>query len=224
MRRALAVVMLAVALVACATQRGATGRGAQRATHDEPEALRPDSSGFREVTLIILPKPDGGAGSVVVRRGKQETVVDKPYAAATVRADGTLQPAAVDVAQVQAEFGDTLNALPPRPQVLILHFVEGKDEFTPESLSRLDAVLAEIQRRPAPEITVTGHTDTAGSRRFNDKLSLARAKRVRDELVRRGIPTGHIVSVAGRGEREPVVPTAEGVTEPLNRRVEIGVR
>lgn len=216
--------MLAAALAACAAQRGATGRGAQRATYDEPGALRRDSSGFREVTLIILPKPDGRAGAVVVRRGDQELVVDQPYAAATIRGDGTLQPAVVDAKRVQAEFGDALNALPARPEVLVLHFVEGKDEFTPESLSRLDAVLAEIQRRAAPEITVTGHADSAGSRRFNDKLSLARAKRVRDELVRRGIPTEHIVSVAGRGEREPVVPTAEGVAEPRNRRVEIGIR
>jgi OmpA-OmpF porin, OOP family len=46
---------------------------------------------------------------------------------------------------------------------------------------------------------------------------------VRDELVRVGIPPDRI-SVAGRGEREPLIPTDDEVAEPRNRRVEINVR
>jgi outer membrane protein OmpA-like peptidoglycan-associated protein len=54
-------------------------------------------------------------------------------------------------------------------------------------------------------------------------LSLRRAERCRDELIKLGIPKVRI-SVAGRGEREPEVPTADEVAEPRNRRVEISVR
>jgi len=41
--------------------------------------------------------------------------------------------------------------------------------------------------------------------------------------VKLGVPRARI-SVAGRGEREPEVPTADEVAEPRNRRVEINVR
>jgi outer membrane protein OmpA-like peptidoglycan-associated protein len=46
---------------------------------------------------------------------------------------------------------------------------------------------------------------------------------VREELLKLGIAPGRI-RTAGRGEREPLVPTADGVAEPRNRRVEINVR
>jgi outer membrane protein OmpA-like peptidoglycan-associated protein len=73
------------------------------------------------------------------------------------------------------------------------------------------------------EVAVIGHTDRVGPVEYNDTLSLRRAERVRRDFVDRGIPTGSI-NVAGRGEREPVVLTADEVSEPRNRRVEINVR
>jgi outer membrane protein OmpA-like peptidoglycan-associated protein len=41
--------------------------------------------------------------------------------------------------------------------------------------------------------------------------------------VRLGVAPGNIEVIA-RGKREPVVPTADGVAEPRNRRVEVIVR
>jgi len=57
----------------------------------------------------------------------------------------------------------------------------------------------EIARRPAPEIVVIGHTDRVGAVTHNDTLSLRRAERVRNELVKVGIAPDRI-RVAGRGE------------------------
>ncbi|MGH6692492.1 MAG: OmpA family protein, partial [Gammaproteobacteria bacterium] len=84
-------------------------------------------------------------------------------------------------------------------------------------------VFVVVARRKVAEIAVIGHTDRVGLIEYNDTLSLRRAERVRKDFVSRGIPTGAI-NVAGRGEREPVVPTADEVSEPRNRRVEINVR
>jgi len=42
--------------------------------------------------------------------------------------------------------------------------------------------------------------------------------------VAQGIAPAERIRAAGRGEREPVVPTENDVDEPLNRRVEINVR
>jgi outer membrane protein OmpA-like peptidoglycan-associated protein len=56
-----------------------------------------------------------------------------------------------------------------------------------------------------------------------DAFSLRRAGLVKDLLVRRGIPA-KIIQTAGRGRREPPIPTTDAVAEPRNRRVETTVR
>jgi OmpA-OmpF porin, OOP family len=67
---------------------------------------------------------------------------------------------------------------------------------------------------------VIGHADRAGSDAYNQRLSERRSAAVRDALVQRGIPANEIVTM-GRGERDPAVPTPDGVREPRNRRVVI---
>jgi outer membrane protein OmpA-like peptidoglycan-associated protein len=62
-----------------------------------------------------------------------------------------------------------------------------------------------------------------GSDDYNDTLSRQRAEVARQALVYRGLAAEQAVTV-GRGKREPVVPTADGVAEARNRRVEILVR
>ena len=70
---------------------------------------------------------------------------------------------------------------------------------------------------------VIGHTDSVGGLEANDKLSRLRAETVRDILIAAGVPENKI-EIAGRGEREPLVKTANEVAEAQNRRVEISVR
>lgn len=239
MHRAVAAVVLAAALAACApgAERGATGRGAQRAAAIEgisepgsviePGAAQPTLEGLRpgEELLVVLPGPEGSSGAVVVHSADREVLVDRPYAAARVRTDGMVESSMLHAAAVDAQFRGALSALPQKPAVFTLYFSQKrKDRFTEGSLARLEELLGVIAKRPVPEISITGHTDSTGSPSGNDKVSLVRANRARDELVRRGIPARHIVSVAGRGERELLVPTADGVAEARNRRVEISVR
>ena len=114
-------------------------------------------------------------------------------------------------------------ALPARPTVFLLYFLTGKDELTPESTGDVEKILADMRARPVPDIVVTGHTDTVGTAESNDKLSMQRAERVKGFLTGIGIPSERI-QVAGRGERELLVPTADNVDEPRNRRVEISIR
>ena len=124
---------------------------------------------------------------------------------------------------MQAQFGSALAARPLPPAQFTLYFVEGKDEFTDESKRAFDSVFGEIAKRPVPDVLVIGHTDKVGTDVFNDALSRQRAEVVRRALVARGIAAENIV-VVGRGKREPIVPTADGVAEARNRRVEILVR
>jgi OmpA-OmpF porin, OOP family len=69
-------------------------------------------------------------------------------------------------------------------------------------------------------IEVNGYTDLSGTVAYNDRLSVRRAKSVEAELIRDGVPAGEI-DIHGYGESNPLVPTAPGVREPQNRRVEI---
>jgi len=173
--------------------------------------------------VVVLPGPDGKVGTVVVERAGERTVLNQSYAASRIVSGGGPQAQRLGESEVRREFGAVLAALPGRPESFLLYFLEGKDEFTPESRVELDRMLAELRQRGAPDVVVIGHTDRVGKLQFNDRLSLQRAERVRGELVKLGIAEAR-VQIAGRGEREPLVPTDDEVAEPRNRRVEISVR
>jgi OmpA-OmpF porin, OOP family len=72
-------------------------------------------------------------------------------------------------------------------------------------------------------IEVNGYTDTSGTAKYNQGLSVRRAQSVAAELVKDGVPKDAI-SIQGFGETHLLVPTGPGVREPQNRRVEIIIR
>jgi OOP family OmpA-OmpF porin len=84
----------------------------------------------------------------------------------------------------------------------------------------LDAAAEEAKERSLVSIDLVGHTDTSGSRDYNQKLSMKRANIVRDGMVRRGVDA-NLLSVNHRGESELLVDTPDDVREPANRRTEI---
>lgn len=69
-------------------------------------------------------------------------------------------------------------------------------------------------------LRLTGHSDRTGSDAVNRAASLKRAQVVADALVARGVPR-QALSVEGQGEENPFIPTADGVREIQNRRVDI---
>lgn len=173
--------------------------------------------------VVVLPGPDGKVGTVVVNRGGDQAVLNQAYASSRITGGGGPQPQRLTAEGVRKDFSELLAALPGRPKSFLLYFLEGKDEFTPESSVELEKMLAELRQRGAPDIVVIGHTDRVGNLQFNDRLSLQRAERVRAELVKLGIAQARI-QIAGRGEREPLVSTEDEVPEARNRRVEISIR
>ncbi len=67
-------------------------------------------------------------------------------------------------------------------------------------------------------MTVTGYTNLSGSQPYNQRLSERRAQAVEAELIRQGVPAGTVTTIA-RGQDDPLIPTADGVRKPRNRRV-----
>jgi len=72
-------------------------------------------------------------------------------------------------------------------------------------------------------IEVNGYTDTSGTPRYNQGLSIRRAKAVQAELIKDGVPE-NAITIQGYGDTHLLVPTGPGVREPQNRRVEIIIR
>lgn len=173
--------------------------------------------------VILLPSADGRPSGVVVRDQGGEIVLDKPYAA-SVRRSGSVSGYQATPDEVKERFGDALAALPPRAASYTVYFKLGSSEIlTEESVAEFEKVKADLAARSAGEIRVIGHTDRVGSEQSNDAFSLKRAGAVLELLVAAGIKPA-LIEIAGRGEREPLVPTADEVAEAKNRRVEISVR
>ncbi|WP_395018503.1 OmpA family protein [Dongia sp.] len=86
----------------------------------------------------------------------------------------------------------------------------------------ISAAAEEFKRTGSANISVQGHTDTAGNADYNQALSERREAAVTNELVRLGVPAGSINGIAV-GESQPAVPTGDNVREAQNRRVDIQI-
>jgi outer membrane protein OmpA-like peptidoglycan-associated protein len=173
--------------------------------------------------IVLLPEEDGTLGSVAIGEGDCSVIIDTPLAAANIDTRGRVKQQTITGAEVNRIFEAALAAQPPKPISFLLYFEEGQTQVTSESQAMLDALFAEVARRHAVEVQITGHTDRVGSIADNDRLSLARSQAVRDMLVQLGLRADFIRAV-GRGEREPLVSTPDEQPEARNRRVEVIVR
>jgi OmpA-OmpF porin, OOP family len=108
------------------------------------------------------------------------------------------------------------------PNKYLVLFDFDRSNITKAGQAVIDQVLADAGKTGLANvhISATGHTDRAGTEEYNMALSLRRADAVREALLKGGV-TADAITVAGRGESEPAVPTADGVKEQANRRVEI---
>ena len=176
----------------------------------------------RSERIILLPEQDGRPTAVIVKQGGREVKLDQPYAAAQLSYADPWSYRASD-AEVQATFKDALAAQPSRAAHFTLYFIENSPELTEESKTVFESVFADLKQRTVADVVVVGHTDAVGSDAFNDDLARKRADSIRAALLARGLAPADVVAI-GRGKRELLVPTADGVAEPRNRRVEIVVR
>ena len=180
-------------------------------------------AGQRE-TYVVMPDAKGQGGSLMVTPKKGAPLkLEGSYASAIGKSGSAPEPAKLSEEEIRAAFAEALSARPNAPIRFTLYFREGSDELTPDSQKDLESVMAEVRKRPAPDVIVVGHTDKVGFLQDNDRLALKRAEKMRGELLRQGLPADAVLA-AGRGEREPLVPTADEVAEPRNRRVEMLVR
>ena len=106
---------------------------------------------------------------------------------------------------------------------IVIYFELDRSSLT----NQAKTVIANAAERAAvcgvADVVVTGHTDRSGGAGYNARLSERRARVVRDELITLGVPAS-VIAIEGKGESEPVIKTADGLREALNRRSEVLIR
>ncbi|MEQ1636179.1 MAG: OmpA family protein [Methylococcales bacterium] len=172
--------------------------------------------------VTLLNNTDGSVGEVMVKGTAGETIISKANTGALL--DGsTKQPFAVDQQQLQNDFGQALKAQPALPESFLLYFQEGGTNLTPESEAMLPKISATIAARQEVDISIIGHSDTTEPAKINEKLSRERAVYVSSLFDPAKLKIKEM-TVTSHGEKNLLIKTADEVSEPKNRRVEVTVR
>jgi OOP family OmpA-OmpF porin len=174
--------------------------------------------------IILLPDPEGKVGAVIVHSTTGEQTINKAYAGVDVTKGGAIEKTMDSQSTVETRYSQLLAARPPRPRTFTIFFLfDSATELAPESSATVKELKAVLATWPAPQLVVVGHTDLAGSQEWDDKLAMRRAETVAAFLIKQGIPARQI-ETAARGKREPLVHTADGVPNHMNRRVVITIQ
>ncbi len=111
---------------------------------------------------------------------------------------------------------------PPAPvsRTYIVFFDLNKATISNEAMKILSQAAQDAINGNAVSIQVVGHADTSGTYEHNMRLSDRRARNVEAALASMGINL-KAIHTSAKGETDLLVPTADGVREPQNRRVEV---
>jgi outer membrane protein OmpA-like peptidoglycan-associated protein len=174
--------------------------------------------------FILLPDDQGKTGAIIVSGGGGKQLLSQPGQAVTVAPGAPpSKPFIMPMEEVRTLVGPALTALPKPPLRFILYFPHDDFELTKEARAKIREVIRAIKERHSADVSVVGHTDRVGTRRYNYRLSLERARAVASLLIAEGVDPS-ILAVDSHGEDNPLIPTRDRVSEPRNRRVEVTVR
>jgi OOP family OmpA-OmpF porin len=99
-----------------------------------------------------------------------------------------------------------------------IFFETGSYRLLPHSFPALDSVANLLQKYPALQLTIEGHTDNVGGESYNKTLSEKRADAVLQYVVKAGIGSSRL-QTAGYGQQQPVSDNATSKGRAANRRV-----
>jgi outer membrane protein OmpA-like peptidoglycan-associated protein len=172
--------------------------------------------------VVLVESPDGSTGAIIVDSGRGGQLVNRKNQGVTMDgANGA--PFDVEAARLQADFAAARDAQPALPARYQFYFNTGGTSLTTESANFIPVVLEDVRQRGAAAVSIIGHTDTVGDDASNEKLGLMRARSIASMLQRTGLQALEL-SIVSHGKRNLLVPTADNVAEPRNRRVEVNIR
>ncbi len=175
--------------------------------------------------IVLLPEEGRPTGEVTVITAEGTQVLNQPWQAVEITG-GKARPAAavaIDKKSFQAAFDETQAAMPAPPINYMLYFYLDSAVLTQESRVILPDIIKSIKERNPAELSIIGHTDTMGTAEYNYQLGLLRAKTVTEILKSLGAAPVAIETFS-HGKGDLLVKTADQVSEPRNRRVEVTIR
>jgi outer membrane protein OmpA-like peptidoglycan-associated protein len=182
-----------------------------------PAAAQIDDEYSSHTVIIGLRWTFAPPGSIPPPREPPSAAV--PAAAAFTAAPGGAMPVAAP-----AEMADTgaaaMGATGELQREFLVFFEWDKFDLGADAKATLKQAAEYARQGGVARISVVGHADRSGPDPYNMKLSQRRAQAVWGEMVALGID-GNIIKVDWMGERQPLVPTADGVREAKNRRAQI---
>ncbi|MEI6125265.1 MAG: OmpA family protein [Pseudomonadota bacterium] len=90
----------------------------------------------------------------------------------------------------------------------------------PGAYAEIDRISLVLNKYPQTKMRIEGHTDSAGSEDYNQKLSEKRAESVKNALVVRNVDPARIETI-GLGESSPVASNDTESGKQQNRRVKV---
>ncbi len=179
----------------------------------------------KENFVVLSPADDGSVGALKVATDKGSGVLDEGGKAIFIGGHNSAPstPAPISQEDTQRVFQEALQVQPLMPESFILYFQFNSNELTDASKNLIGNILEAIKKRQSRDISVIGHTDRTGSAEHNRTLSFERAQRVYDILRTENV-SPEDMTISYHGEGNPLIPTANNVAEPRNRRVEVMVR
>lgn len=215
-------------------------------TERDYERFSIDHRALRDI-LVVGPRgvelvPRGGGPVLLPRHADDEQVPPildfraREAKNESIDSDGDGIPDAQDKCPMEPEtfngFEDE-DGCPDRPRIIIesgeirilqaIHFTDGGAVILPESFPLMEALAQVMQQNPQIELVeLQGHTDNRGSEEANQRLSLARARAVRDDLIKRGVEADRLTA-RGFGSTRPIVPNDNDLNRARNRRVEMRI-
>lgn len=100
-------------------------------------------------------------------------------------------------------------------------FNTNESKIKPEAKKELDQIIAELKENPGFDLVVDGHTDSTGSRKLNEKLSLNRAEAIKAYFVNKLPELKDKITAHGYADDFPVATNGNIEGREKNRRVEV---
>jgi len=176
-------------------------------------------------STVVLLESDAKQNAVLVSTNKGESqlsqagmyvdLVDKDAAPNKVKK--------MSSQEIESRFAKALASAPLKPVSYRVYFKNNSTELTESSKAILQEALQTIRERFPCSVDIIGHTDTVGSFKINQKISLERAKSIESIIKEQKIKVVTLVA-KGYGEEDLLIQTKNNKPEPKNRNVEIFIK
>ena len=185
-----------------------------------PKGLKVDEVGCKYSTIVLLSENNKKHNAIFVTTEKNSALIENVNDYTFIKSKTTLVEVLKNMPkeEIAEIFGDVLIGANQDKVKITLYF--NKLDLVTSSQEKLLKVIELISKIDDAYINISGHTDTKGTKNHNEVLAKDRAEYIAKKIKESNVSYLHM-SVDSYGEINQLMKTADEVSEPLNKRVEI---